>query len=215
VRNKANWQSSRGIGGASPTLRADTIAPNKPNFQPGQPTGRVPRGRESAKQSQSGGDCAKQSQFARLEGNRWGQRDPKRDLSRLGARPTLQVGSSAPNKAKFGQPGRRRPVGCAKQSQFRRRDRTGKCLAEKDLWRIEHAGGLGETKPISRWRISDCGLRIGDSPTVCRLQPAGAGCTTKANWWSQSCETRPNSGSRAGRLRQTKPIPGAGPPVDV
>ncbi len=36
----------------------------------------------------------------------------------------------------------------AKQSQFRRANRTGKYFAEKDLWRIEHATDLGKTKPI-------------------------------------------------------------------
>jgi len=38
------------------------------------------------------------------ERNRWGQRDPQRDLSRLGARPTLHVGTNAPNKPNSARP---------------------------------------------------------------------------------------------------------------
>ena len=80
---------------------------------------------DRVKQSQSGGPTragvyrAKQSQFAAPEKNRWGK--PHRTSGR----------------------------NCAKQTQFRRSGRTTKCLVEKDLWRIEHARGLGETKPIS------------------------------------------------------------------
>jgi len=52
-----------------------------------------------------GTERAKQTQFAPAQRTRWGKRDPKRDLSRLGARPTLRVGAIAPNKPNS-QPGR-------------------------------------------------------------------------------------------------------------
>jgi hypothetical protein len=44
-----------------------------------------------------------------------------------------------------------------KQSQFRRGDRMDKYLREKELWRIEHAQGLPETKPI----FAELGRRAG------------------------------------------------------
>jgi len=91
----------------------------------------------------------------------------KRGLGRLSAGPSL--GPIAPNKANLptrqtGGPaagtfvtGDKR----AKQSQFRRRGRTGKYFVEKELWRIEHAGGLGETKPISARTALAEGRQVG------------------------------------------------------
>ncbi len=68
---------------------------------------------------------------------------------------TRRTGIGETDRAKRSQFGGKscetNPIGRAnrvKQSQFCPSDRTGKYFAEKDLWRIEHAGDLGKTKPI-------------------------------------------------------------------
>ncbi len=168
---------------------------------------------------------AKQSQFASLEG--------------VGedARPTKRRGAIVRNKANFGQPSRHEPVGCAKQSQFRGSDRTDKYWADKELWRIEHAPGPGETKPILRLWIADFGLRIGDRPAL-RAIPLYCGernVRNKPNFhppyqWMQLRQTNPiqpcwqagrasggailrnKADFQRGRSCETKPIARSGAP---
>jgi len=98
------------------------------------------------------------------------------------------------NKANFGPPGRHGPVDGAKQSQLRRRDTTGKCLVEKELWRIEHAGGVGETKPISEGVSSRRSQRSG-------LQALCTGDACVAPTLELHTVAEP-----PGRLCETKPI---------
>ncbi len=91
------------------------------------------------------------------------------------------VGVIVRNKANSRQLGRHGHGGCAKQSQFCGRGRMGKYLVEKELWRIEHAGGLGETKPISGGTRD--GVNCTNKPNLeCPPPRRGALRTNKANF---------------------------------
>ena len=81
----------------------------------------------------------------------------------------------------------------AKQSQFRQSGRMGKCLVEKKLWRIEHAGDLGETKPISARTAMARGRQ---ACWYCRR-----GRLYKQSQFATDGRGRPSSGSPAHSLR--------------
>jgi hypothetical protein len=111
------------------------------------------------------------------------------------------------------------PGDCAKQSQFRRSGRTDKYLMEKELWRIEHARDLRKTNPISRLRISDCGLgtdlRWDAWPPACvgrnvRNEPNFGRCGRREPPLFQysSVPAFQSSGVGRGQMRKTKPICG-------
>ncbi len=107
VRNKPNCHPRRGIGGASPTLQAGAIAPNKPNSA--RPGGR-PAFRE--------GKCAKQSQKA-VVGSQWSVASWRADHAKQSQfRPTGPRDSRSIEGSRARTPNLRR-VGRAKQSQSR------------------------------------------------------------------------------------------------
>jgi hypothetical protein len=87
----------------------------------------------------------------------------------LGERPAASglLKATAPNKPNFGT-GRRK----------------GKCCVDNELRRMGHGRGREKTKPILRFRIADCGLRIGGQ--TCRLRPAQGDCAKQTKFGSRA-----------------------------
>jgi hypothetical protein len=122
--------------------------------------------------------CAKQTQFSGHGRDGRGTHGRNaRATERLAASPRLRGDDiatnrvSAPNKPNFG-PGKVK----------------GKCCANRELRQVGCENGPGKTKPISRLRIADFGLRIGGR--TCRLRPAQGG-SAKQTQFSGHGRSRP------------------------
>ena len=90
------------------------------------------------------------------------------------------------------------PTNRAKQTQFRQRERRGKCFAGKDLWLIVQSIGLGKTKPI--WRS-----RAGIRKQMVQNEP-----NSSIADWAQTCGGTPFAGRRTkSRLYKQTQLGGA------
>jgi hypothetical protein len=146
-------------------------------------------------------DCAKQSQFPAMPGGM----GPCRPGA-VGVVQTKPISGRTERDERGKIAGAADQGNYAKQSQFRPSSRTGKCLAGNELWRIEHATDLCETKPICR---GPTGRDAGPGPEV--RPPGGTSVQNKANFVptdgnSQPVDRPEDAAAGGSELCKTKPI---------